>query len=124
MCGILQKGKRNIKILLFFVLRCEKINIDNIDKLTELTICVRVDGDNDDSDNNQKILVGKTDVSLSVNTYIQDEEYLFVRTATNQSNTDTDAAISIIEDSESGVVLSMKNIGVIDNVYNFNIYIR
>ena len=96
----------------------KEVNIRNIHKITELTISAKVNNDYDISNNHQKFLVGKTDTSLSVSTYIQDEEYLFVLTATNQSNTDANAAISIIEDNINGVVLSMKNIGVINNTDN------
>lgn len=96
----------------------KEVSISNIDELTELTVSVNVDNDVDDSDNEQSIFVGQTDTSLSVNTYIQGEEYLFVLTASNRSNTDANAAISIIEDSLNGVVLSMKNIGVVDNTEN------
>ncbi|MBR4880464.1 MAG: S-layer homology domain-containing protein, partial [Clostridia bacterium] len=96
----------------------QEIHIGDIDKLTEATVGVDVSNDWDYSDNEQTVTVGQTDVAVSLDTYIQDDEYLFVITSENRSNTDANAAISIIEDSLDGVVLSMKDIGVVSNADN------
>ena len=94
------------------------VDIREIGTVTDCTISVDTDSDADDSDNTQRVVLGKTDAALTVDTYIQGEEYLFVLTAENRSNTVANAAISIVEDQLDGVVLSMKNIGIVDHNEN------
>ena len=94
------------------------LDIQNVTEEMDCVVGVWAENDMDQSDNEMNITLGKTDVSLKLDAYEQDDQFLFVLTASNHSNVDANAALSIMEDSLDGVVLNMKNIGVVSSDEN------
>lgn len=91
------------------------LDLSIIDTVMDARVEISVSNDSDPSDNHQTIVLGHTDAALCVDAYEKNNDIMFVFTVGNSSNTKANAALSIIEDKEDGIVIDVKNIGVIDN---------
>lgn len=100
------------------VIISEVLDIQSVNQEMTGTVNIQVANDIDSGDNTMTVTLGQVDASLNLDVYERGDEFLFVLTASNNSYTDANAAISIIEDSPDGVVLNMKNIGVVTNAEN------
>lgn len=100
------------------VIITEVLDIQSITQEMEGVVSVQIANDIDESDNTMTVKLGEVDASLNLDVYENGDEFLFVLTASNNSYTNANAALSIMEDNLDGVVLNMKNIGVVTNAEN------
>lgn len=100
------------------VIITEVLDIQSINQEMEGVVSVQIANDIDESDNTMTVKLGEVDASLHLDVYENGDEFLFVLTASNNSYTNANAALSIMEDNLDGVVLNMKNIGVVTNAEN------
>jgi len=92
--------------------------IVNLAEMTELTEAeVRVDSGYDTipENNVQTVALGHVDVALGVDVYEREEEMLFLFTVQNSSPYEANVALSIMEDSFDGIVLDVKNMGMVNS---------
>lgn len=103
----------------------EQIDVGEVVSKKDLVITVKTSDEDDDSNNSKDVTIGYTDVKLGINKYEIGNEIIIEATVSNESDIPTNAAISIIEDKEDGIVLDMKNIGMLSNessyVYRYSI---
>lgn len=85
------------------------INASKVTKVTEFTFSVS----DDDVTADTNVTVGKTDISVNVESYYVDNDVILAIKLSNNSNTPANAAVRIIEDSEDGIQLDVKNAGVL-----------
>lgn len=72
--------------------------------------------DDDVPDNNEAtITLGCVDTKFIIDPYERNDQIMFQISVVNNSNTISHSALSIIEDSEDGIVIDMKDIGSVDN---------
>ena len=89
------------------------LDLSDIKKHTELEVSVTAAKEKDDSDNTQSCEVGFVDVSLDVTQYTVGDKIVFAATVNNAADIPANVTISIIEDSDDGLVLDMRNIGTL-----------
>lgn len=89
------------------------VDLSDLQKKTVLRVEVFADGEWDKSNNYSEVTVGHVDVSLALQQHIVGDNVILSATVTNQSSIPANTAISIMEDSREGIVLDMKNIGVL-----------
>lgn len=92
-----------------------EIDLSTLTSNTELEILAYVENEFDIDDNILNETVGRVDVSLQLSQYTVEDNLILSATITNNSDIPANTAISIVEDSKDGIVLDMKNIGVLTN---------
>ncbi len=101
----------------------ENIDVSNIDIVTDVAIYVESEDESNLTDNSAIIKIGLVDVSVSLSRYQIDQNTIVVNAhIKNESKTPANVAISVIEDSLDGIVLDVKNLGVLSNEQDY-IYI-
>jgi uncharacterized protein YjdB len=89
----------------------ESIDVSNVLKETDFTVTVLSEDESDATNNTDQMTLGKGDVSLSLSQYRVDNKLIVVANVSNNSTIPANTAIRVIEDSEDGIVLDVKNIG-------------
>lgn len=97
------------------VMLSEVFDNSAIDTITNANVRVEIDNDADADNNIIPVTLGKVDISLEMETYERDDSVIFVCNIANESKTNANVALSMIEDSANGIVLDVKNIGIVDN---------
>ena len=101
------------------------VNVGDITGKKDLVIKVEAEGEKNLDDNSRETTIGYTDVKVKVKTYEIGDQIIIDATVSNASAIPANAAISIIEDREDGIVLDMKNIGLItseeDYLYRYSV---
>jgi len=92
-----------------------EFDLSGLTEYTELEFTVSSANEIDLTDNVKTEAVGCVDVSLTVTQYTINNKIILAVEVINNSDISANAAISIIEDSTNGIVLDMKNIGVLSN---------
>ncbi len=90
-----------------------EVDLTGIMELTDLFIYVYAEGEADLDDNCCEESVGHVDVGVDVQYRTVGNNVIVTATVNNRSDISANTAISIIEDSLDGIVLDMKNIGVL-----------
>lgn len=93
----------------------ESFDLSSVRSETDFDVSVFTDGESDLANNEEALTLGLTNVSMEIKHYHLDDQIIVTATVANHSDTPTDVAIKIIEDSLDGLVLDMKNIGRLDN---------
>ena len=103
----------------------ENIDLTGLDKQTDLTVSINSDGDTNEANNVKNITVGYIDVALSLERYEVDDNIVILAKISNASKTPANVGISIHDNNEDGIVLDMKDVGLItdeeDYVYVYTI---
>ena len=92
-----------------------EIDLPALTSNTKLEILAYVENEFDIDDNTIIETVGRVDVSLQLSQYTIEDNLILSATVTNNSDIPANTAISIVEDSKDGIVLDMKNIGILTN---------
>ena len=90
------------------------LDLRNVLAVVDTTVNVDAAGDVDLADNSRTLTIGHVDVQLALDTYERNNNIMFVFSIVNNSTTAANAALSIIEDQEDGIVIDVKNIGRIE----------
>ena len=90
-----------------------EIDLADVTGYSELRIKAYADNEWNFENNEVTEAVGLVDVSLELSQYTAANSLILAATVTNHSDIPSNTAISIVEDSKDGIVLDMKNIGVL-----------
>ncbi len=99
-----------------------QIDLSGLKEYTELDFVIYAINEQNKSDNIITEPVGQTDVSLKLTQYNIDNKLIIAAEVSNASEFSTNAAISLVENSVDGIILDMKNIGILNNESK-NIYL-
>jgi len=97
----------------------EEIDVTNINSVTDFKILVESENESDLSNNEGDFKLGLVDVSIDLTKYMIGEKIIVMAQVKNESKTPANTAISVVEDNLNGIVLDMKNIGVLDNTQDY-----
>lgn len=93
-----------------------ELNIAELGNVKNARVEATVANDDTRENNTQFVELLPVDVSLAVDVYEQNEQMIFVFQIANASTVDANVALQISEDSLNGIVVDVKNVGVITNV--------
>ena len=92
-----------------------ELDLEALTQLKNPTVEIVVENDENTEDNRQALDFAQVNVALEYDVYEQNNELMFVFTIVNDSAVDANVALQIFEDSLDGIVLDVKNIGVVTN---------
>lgn len=97
----------------------ETIEVGEVTDKKDLIITITAENEENIDDNSKKVSIGYIDLKLEVTEYEVGNEIILSAKVSNISDIPANAAISIMEDKEDGIVLDMKNIGLITSENDF-----
>jgi len=97
-----------------------KIDLNQIKASTKLLVSIQSSSDMNTENNSYTITLGHIDISLDVERYEIDNNLIVSALVQNNSAIGSDTTIKLIEGTEDGIVVDVKQIGLLDNLQSYN----
>lgn len=103
------------------------IDVSGITSETKLNVSVDAGNESDYTNNSYEAVIGYVDAGVDLEYYFSEDTIIVAAKVSNLGSLPVNASIKVIEDSESGIVLDMKNLGTLTSyedvlyLYTFNV---